>query len=735
MTDYYSVIASGGPDPTEAIRYTAELAEHHSGQASQLDQAHSQTLNGFRPRFNVANHPSGQAGAALDSAIQGHAQLHAEHAQAHRQAADAADQARYTLLDYSAARHAIATDGADACDTAEQQGGKYGPIEAADLAQQYQAQVTQAWSGTAPATTAALDSKFTPPPGTAKKPHKQGDDPDDPDSGKPDAGDPTDDRKFTPTPVSAAPQPASAGAGAGGSPASGGFTPPMPGSTPKMPSLSSAAKTSPASAPSPKISPPLTGLSPASPTPSPSGLSTAAPRTAAAPPAQSAGVGNLGAAFNSGLASTGMRATPAPIAQSARPLAPFSAPQPATAAPLTVAGQSTPAVPAGDVHGPAPALASAPSGGGGVPMMGAPMGSGPLAPYSTPGAGSAISAPPATSPVSTAATAASGSGSAGVALAPPAAASTQAAVTTRDPHLSTALTVLAGLVRGTDLCGLRVAVGWAVGVFEVACVQHVVIASSVGGGDWIPATVFPPAGVKLATRDPLLIAGWAGERFMGWQRPTAILEAHFEALRTAPVFDPRVLAIATTEMWPRRPACGGAYESLTDREVLSRPGMAPVLDAAHTHRLVVLDPVFAAHLGGLCNSVPPEGRAARYRELAAAVTDAVVSAAGEPDGTGEMVAAPADADMWAKAKASAATEEDWRAWREDVDGRDFPEMYAPRDLDDSSASAAARLFYRHHYSRARVAELVGCWRSSGGLFDVAYCGITAGYGPQLAAAV
>ncbi|HUO40726.1 MAG TPA: hypothetical protein VMU34_24050 [Mycobacterium sp.] len=443
--------------------------------------------------------------------------------------------------------------------------------------------------------------------------------------------------------------------------------------------------------------------------------------------------------------------TPAGVPQYAQPpLAPFAGGQsvPTAAMPAGAGMPGTSPVGAGPV-GPADSAqapaAGGSAGGSGGPMMAAPMAAGqPMAPYSTPGAGSVGSISPTAAAAASSAPQPSAASASGV---PPLVASTGGAATSgamatasseQDAHIIAARAVLEGLVRGTEAARLRSPVAWAVAVLEAAAVQHIVVASSVGDGGYLPATVFLPVGVRLTVHDPVLPRGWAGDRFVGWQRPTSVIEAHYEALTHATVYGPRVLATVTTEFWPRRPRCGGAFLALTDREILHRPGSAPQLDAAHCHRLSVTDQQLAARLAAAIQTVPGEQRAQRCRDLSVAVTERVLEAAAESDDTGQRLCLPIDEQLWAKVKAGTATAEDWTTWSEESDQvRDLPAIYAPQDLDDSETSRAARMWYRHHYRAERIAELLGClWPDAGlGLLDAAYCGLMGGFGGAVATAI
>ena len=460
------------------------------------------------------------------------------------------------------------------------------------------------------------------------------------------------------------------------------------------------------------------------------------------------GLGNLASNFQAGLASSGAAGAGAPIVGNpagapaqAQPLAPFTSLQPAVAAPPVTGIPATAGpVTAGPAEVPGGSSAGGAGGAGGVaggPMMAAP----PLAPYNTPGSGAATPGPaptgPATAPSSPPPSAPSPAGG------PPLLAGTGGAVASsgmaaasreENPHIITARRVLAELVHGTDASHPRTPIIWAVAVVEAASVPYIVVANSVGGGGYLPATVFLPVGVQLAVHDSRLPAGWAGDDFLGWQRPTTIIERHYERLTTAPVYGPRVLAVATNDPWPRRPRCGGAFLGVTDRELLVR-GEPPVLDGAHCHRLKVTDEGLWSRLLAVAKNTKPEV----WLALGAGITEAVLAAAAEGDDTNQPLAIVDDEKLWTVIKSGAAAEKDWRAWFEArSEAFDFPEVYAPQDLDSSAVSQRARMWYRHHYRADRVRELLGCWnpnQPSVGVEDLVYCALAGGFGEQVATAI
>lgn len=60
----------------------------------------------------------------------------------------------------------------------------------------------------------------------------------------------------------------------------------------------------------------------------------------------------------------------------------------------------------------------------------------------------------------------------------------------------------------------------------------------------------------------------------------------------------------------------------------------------------------------------------------------------------------------------------------------WPDTHAPLDNDGSETARAAILWYTHYYRMGRMIELVRCWKARPPqLAEVAYCGITGGFGP------
>jgi hypothetical protein len=270
---------------------------------------------------------------------------------------------------------------------------------------------------------------------------------------------------------------------------------------------------------------------------------------------------------------------------------------------------------------------------------------------------------------------------------------------------------------------------WAVSVLRTPVGPQTLIAGSVGGGAYLPPEVSVPSTVQLAVLDPALPSGWAAA-WMGWQSPLAILVDHYERVAKV-VAGVMVSAMATSELWPSPPDCGGDFSALRHEEVLTSTA-SPLVGG---HRLTATDPALAARLTALDRG----GDITNF--VAAQLTRAVWTAAAQPDGTGLPIAVKEDADILELVATSAATPEHWDNYRREVERRAdgavmMPEIHAPRDADDSPASVTARMWYRHYYARGRIAEMVTCWASQPvSILDIAYCGVAAGFGAMIAAVV
>lgn len=515
------------------------------------------------------------------------------------------------------------------------------------------------------------------------------------------------------------------GTGGGSGSSAGGLTGLGSSLRPSAPSLGSVAGAS-------------AGTSPASVMPQvpsgASGLSSASP------------LANAGSSFQSGLAS-GMGVSggmgPAVPTSSTQPLQPFVSQQPAVATP---AGAISPAgVPVGSAdsvglssgHG----AGSAGPGGGAAMMPPAGMAAAqPLAPYSAPGsgAGSGISGTaPAGSGGAGQSAPAGGAGSAGggpgaptVMAGNPGSSAAMSALagssTDVNPDLLTAQRVLAGLVRGSEESSALVV--WAVGVLRSSLGLHIVVASNIGGGWYLPPKVFLPTTVRLAVNDPSLPMGWA-DAWMGCQKPSKIIVDYFSRLRKV-VAGISVSAIVTTELWPEPSRdCGGDFLGMQHKDLLNVLSEAPKLDAAQQHRLTVIDPGLAQQIIGIdCG-----GDVSAW--AAATLTGAVFREATSPDGTGLPLVQRADADMLQAVNDGTANAEMWATYDCEADQRDngavmWPDTHAPLDNDGSEAARAVILWYTHYYRMGRMIELVRCWKARPPrLAEIAYCGITGGFGP------
>jgi hypothetical protein len=317
-------------------------------------------------------------------------------------------------------------------------------------------------------------------------------------------------------------------------------------------------------------------------------------------------------------------------------------------------------------------------------------------------------------------------GGAGAFIAGSAAADRGAAPRKRvNPDLLSAQRVLAGLVKA---CPAR-PIFWAVSVLRTPVGPQTLIAGSVGGGGYLPPEVCVPSTVRLAVLDSALPSGWASA-WMGWQCPLDILVDHYERVAKV-VAGVTVSAMTTSELWPKRPECGGDFSAVRHEELVLSTA-SPLVGG---HRLTATDPALAARLMALDRG----GDITNF--VAAQLTRAVWTAAAQPDATGLSIAVNEDADILALVAEGAARRDHWDSYRRDVERRAdgavmMPEIHAPRDADDSPGSVNARMWYRHYYARGRVAEMVTSWASQPvSILDIAYCGVAAGFGAVIAAVV
>lgn len=433
---------------------------------------------------------------------------------------------------------------------------------------------------------------------------------------------------------------------------------------------------------------------------------------------------SAGSSFQSGLAS-GL-GSPGAL----QPMAPV---QPAVSA---VQSMSTPVMPAA-----APSEAAglggggAMMGGGAVPpaAMAGGGAAGALAPYAPAGSGAV---PPAAAAATTAAAGSAsggpassgavqqGAGGGGVPMVASAAGGAVGAVPEPDANadLVAAKQVLDGLIRGSD-GGLEVPL-WAVSVLRTPTGPQMVVASSIGGGGWVPAGVHLPWTVRLATVDPTLPMGWAA-RFMGWRKPVDIVLAHCEEVsKTAAGVS--LSAIATSDPTASIP---GWIDSATIgvREVWATSGVAPDLGGAHVHRLVAIDPRLAVEVARL------EDRGEVSAWAASQLCAAIVRAA-EAENPVAGISLVSRDDV-ATLVAVSGGGVDWDAYdervREERGGVLWP--VGPEDLDESATTQTMRTQYRQRFRAGRIIELVRLWREGPPrIRDVVYCGIMAGQGAAVA---
>ncbi|EUA09682.1 hypothetical protein I545_5971 [Mycobacterium kansasii 662] len=382
-------------------------------------------------------------------------------------------------------------------------------------------------------------------------------------------------------------------------------------------------------------------------------------------------------------------------------------------------------------------------GGGGTQMMppAAVGGAAPMAPYSAPGAGAggapagggSGTAPAASSGQSaTAGAAAPGPVVAGGSGATVSAPGVAAMTNVVNPDLLLAQRVLGGLVRGCEDWPAPIA--WAVGVVKTAVGSQVVIASSLGGGGYVPSTVFVPATARLAVADPALPFGLA-QKWMGCQKPSKILVDHFEQLSRR-VAGAELSAMVTTELWPQEPAGVTDFLGVQHRQALGLVRVAPTLDGAHQHRLTALDPVLAQRV----SSIGIGSDVSAY--AAAQLTAAVIQAAGQPDDTGKPLATVREGNILASVQRGTANDMSWKLYDDLLrdaygDDHESPDSHAPLDHDGSEVTQALTLWYQHFFCLGRVIELVRLWKGGAvpPLAEIAYCGVQAGFGSVVAATI
>ena len=379
-----------------------------------------------------------------------------------------------------------------------------------------------------------------------------------------------------------------------------------------------------------------------------------------------------------------------------------------------------------------------------VPPGGA--GGGGLAPYVPPGGGGGPVPPPGAGTVPASAqpapavgpTPQQGGGGAGAPLvAGSGGAGAGAALTDSEPSadLLLARRVLDGLVRGTEVREDLLNGGfvqWAVSVLHLPSGPSVSIASSVGGGAYLPPGVFIPNSAHLAVFDELLPLNWA-TRFMGVEQPTILLAAHAEEL-SRHVPGARRSALVTTELGVSRPVGWPDFESVRAVDILHTPGEAPSGGGGYVHRLMTVDrPAWAK-----VQSILQQGLGL---QAAGAITEAVLAAAAQTPsplaGVGGQEARlieQYDVDHVLEPLRS-RTAVDWDAHYRNVIERHNSAVLHPSmagavlDADDSEVSRASQQVYVHFYRAGLMVELLRCWRDQPpSLPDLVYCAKIAGFG-------
>lgn len=464
-------------------------------------------------------------------------------------------------------------------------------------------------------------------------------------------------------------------------------------------------------------------------------------------PVSSNPLSSAASSFQSGLAS-GMGASGAVSATPPPALEKFAAQHPSVT-PVASPGQQAPVVPAQGAGAAAPSAPSgpAPVGGGGGMVPPVAGGGGGLAPYVPPGGGGGP-VPPPSSAATAAASAQPGppagsppsqqGGSSGAPLVTGSSgASAGAAAMDSEPsaELLLARRVLDGLVRGTEVREDLLNGGfvqWAVSVVHLPSGPWVSIASSVGGGAYVPPGVFIPSSAHLAVFDKLLPLNWA-TRFMGVEAPVAVLAAHAEELSER---EPgaRRSALVTTELGAGRPAGWADFEVVRAVDILHTPGEAPGVGGGYLHRLAVVNDSLSAK----AQTITQHG----YAEYAAgALTEGVVAAAGQMPGLmtgldGQEARLIEQYDLESVLEPLRRGEQvDWDAHHQHVIARHNAAVLHPSmagavlDADDSEVSRASQQVYMHFYRAGLMVELLRCWREQPpSLPDLVYCAWIGGFG-------
>ncbi len=448
--------------------------------------------------------------------------------------------------------------------------------------------------------------------------------------------------------------------------------------------------------------------------------------------------------FQSGLAS-GMGASGAVSPAPAPALEKFATQHPSVTS-VASPGPQGPVVPAQGSGAAAPTAPSPVGGGGGMaPMVPPGGGGGGLAPYVPPGGGGGPVPPPGAGTVPASAqpapsvgpTAQQGGGGGAPLVAGSGGAGAGAALTDSEPSadLLLARRVLDGLVRGTEVREDLLNGGfvqWAVSVVHLPSGPSVSIASSVGGGAYLPPGVFIPNSAHLAVFDELLPLNWA-TRFMGVEQPTALLAAHAEEL-SRHVPGARRSALVTTELGVARPVGWPDFASIRAVEILHTPGEAPGVGGGYVHRLMTVDrPAWAK-----VQSVLQRGLGL---QAAGAITEAVLAAAAQTpsplagvDSQQVRLVEQYDVDHVLE-PLRGRTAVDWDAHYRNVIERHNSAVLHPSmagavlDADDSEVSRASQQVYVHFYRAALMVELLRCWRDQPpSLPDLVYCAKIAGFG-------
>ncbi|WP_441964613.1 hypothetical protein [Mycolicibacterium houstonense] len=291
-----------------------------------------------------------------------------------------------------------------------------------------------------------------------------------------------------------------------------------------------------------------------------------------------------------------------------------------------------------------------------------------------------------------------------------------------DLRLAEAIKIVYELMYGSRM--FDGGIEWCVGVFETPSGSMETVVTSNEGAGYIPGGVFLPRSARMLFADSLVDNEFR-DKWLGRSNPVETMVAYAELRRGDDGRLP-LYAVAASAVWADFASVGPAEEAGVEHVHLCDPKDSPlhpsdgdqVLDAAHVHRLDVIDPALMRWMEA------PEREMSELVARCARLTTAAFEATSARLGTSGLALPDAVVGVynWLEYSGGDISEAQWAdleaAFKDAV-----VEASALRPSNDSEFSIEN---YRRLHDVARLVELLCWWRPRGEektilFMELAYC--------------